>query len=98
VRVNAWGEGCEQDLEVIVGPWLDGILVPKAENGRAVQALDARLRQLEASRGLTAGAIDMVLIIESCAGLARVLEVAEASLRTSRLAFGAGDLTRDLGI
>src|SRR5438552_11435837 len=89
VRVNAWGEGCEQDLEVVVGSWLDGILVPKAENGRAVQAIDAQLRQLEARRGLAAGAIDMVLIIESCAGLDRALEVAEASPRTSRLAFRA---------
>lgn len=98
VRVNAWDDGCARDLEVVVGPWLDGILVPKAENARAVQAIDAQLRELEVKRDLTAGAIDMVLIIESCAGLARVLEIAEACQRTSRLAFGAGDFTRDLGI
>jgi len=98
VRVNAWDEGCMQDLEAVVGPWLDGILVPKAEDARTVQAIDEQLRRLETDRGLAAGTIDMVLIIESCAGLARVLEIAEASSRTSRLAFGAGDLTRDLGI
>src|SRR5439155_15463990 len=34
VRVNAWDEGCAQDLDVIVVPWLDGILVPKAEDAR----------------------------------------------------------------
>jgi len=98
VRVNGWDEGGAQDLDAIVGPWLDGILVPKVETARTVLAVDALLHQLESSRGLARGSVDMVLIIESCAGLARVLEVSEACRRTSRLAFGAGDLTRDLGI
>lgn len=98
VRVNPYGEGCAQDLAVVVGPWLDGILVPKAEEARTMQAIDAALLTLEAGCGLAPGTIDMVPIIESCAGMARVHEVAAATPRISRLAFGAGDFTRDLAI
>ncbi len=98
VRVNAYEEGCFEDLLAVVGPWLDGILVPKVEDAEASRAIDWALRHLEARHGMTQGTVDMVPIIESCTGLARVHEVASACRRTCRLAFGAGDFTRDLGV
>lgn len=98
VRVNGHGRGCTEDLKAIVGPWLDGIFLPKAEDAATLHAVDAELSELEQQRGIRPGAIDLVPIIESCAGLARVLEIAAATPRVSRLAFGAGDFARDLGI
>jgi len=98
VRVNSHGEGCSEDLKVIVGPWLDGILLPKVQSSATLHAVDAELSELERQRGMERGSIDLVPIIESCAGLARVLEIAEATPRVSRLAFGAGDFALDLGI
>lgn len=98
VRVNAYEEGCYHDLAVIAGPWLDGILVPKAEDARSLQAIDWALRQLETSCGMAPGTIDIVPIIETCAGIVNITQIAEATPRISRLAFGGGDLTRDMGV
>jgi len=98
VRINPIGEGGEDDLMIIVSGGLDGILLPKSEDAQTLLKADTLLSQLEASRGLPIGTVDLVPIIESCLGLSNVLEIARASPRVSRLAFGAGDLTRDLGI
>ncbi len=98
VRVNAYDEGCYHDLAAVAGPWLDGILVPKAEGAQSLQAIDWALSQLEARHGMAPGSIDMVPIIESCAGIANLAQIAGATRRISRLAFGAGDFTRDIGV
>lgn len=98
VRVNACEEGCYHDLATIVGPWLDGIMVPKAEDARSLQAIDWALRQLEINQGMAPGSIDIVPIIETCAGITNIMEVARSTPRISRMAFGGGDFTRDMGV
>lgn len=98
VRVNACEEGCYNDLAIIVGPWLDGIMVPKAEDARSLQAIDWALRQLEINQGMAPGSIDIVPIIETCAGITNIMEVARSTPRISRMAFGGGDFTRDMGV
>lgn len=98
VRVNAYEEGCYHDLAAIVGPWLDGIFLPKAEDACSMQSVDWALRQLEAACGMTPGTIDLVPIIETCAGVMRATEIAAATPRIRRLAFGGGDFTRDMGV
>ena len=42
--------------------------------------------------------MDLVPIIESAAGVANLREIARASTRVKRLAFGAADFTNDLGL
>ena len=98
VRVNAYDEGCYHDLATIVGPWLDGILLPKAQDAQSLQSVDWALGQLEISRGMAPGTIDIVPIIETCAGIANIAQIAGATRRISRLAFGGGDFTRDMGV
>lgn len=98
VRINGYEEGCYHDLLEIVGPWLDGILVPKAQDASSLQSIDWALRQLEVSQGMVPGSIDMVPIIETCAGVMNIASIARATPRISRLAFGGGDFTRDMGI
>lgn len=98
VRVNAYEEGCYHDLATIVGPWLDGIMVPKAEDAQSLRAIDWMLRQLEISHGMAPGSVDIVPIIETCAGITNIMEVARSTPRISRLAFGGGDFTRDMGV
>ena len=58
---------------------------------------------LEAERGLPAGAIDLMPIVETARGLVVLRDLARAAAalpsgRVRRLAFGAGDYTTDLGI
>lgn len=98
VRVNAYEEGCFHDLAAIVGPWLDGIMLPKAEDAQSMRSVDWVLRQLEAGCGMTPGTIDLVPIVETCAGVARAAEIGASTPRIRRLAFGGGDFTRDMGV
>ena len=51
VRVNAAEtEWCFGDMEVIVGPWLDGIVLPKLESAAMLRTIDWTLAQLESAR------------------------------------------------
>jgi len=84
------------DLVEVVRPGLDGIVLPKVESAADVGTADWLLAQLERERGLAAGAVDLVPIIESAAGVANLREIARASARVKRFAFGAADFTNDL--
>ncbi len=83
------------DLLAVVGPGLDGIVLPKAESAAQIATLDWLLTQLECERGLAAGAIEIAPIIETAAGLAALPAIAAASPRVRRLNFGAGDFSLD---
>jgi citrate lyase subunit beta/citryl-CoA lyase len=98
VRVNAmstpyaYGDFC-----AIVGPWLDGIILPKLESKEELFAADWLLGELERNAGLAQGSIDLLPIIETAKGEQALMEIATASSRVKRLSFGAGDYTLDLG-
>ena len=97
VRVNAFDTPfCQGDLAAVVGPGLDGIVLPKVETPDALLAVDGSIAELERQRGLTPGAIDLMPIIETAQGLEGVSAIAAARGRTHRLSFGAVDFARDL--
>lgn len=105
VRVNAMGTPwCYADLVEVVRPGLQGIVLPKVESAADLHAIDWLLANLERERGLAVGGIDLMPIIESAAGLARLDRVLQArglkpysgTWRVRRVAFGAADYARDL--
>ncbi len=103
VRVNALDTPfCYGDIMTVTGEWLDGIVLPKVERAADLVVADWLLSQLERERGLEPGAIDLLPIIETGAGLAAVDAIADvgagAGARIKRLSFGAGDFTRDMGM
>jgi len=99
VRVNAYDtEFCFGDICSIVSKDLDGIVLPKLESREELQAVDWLLKNLERERKLTEGSVELMPIIETAAGAARVRDIATTSSRVRRLAFGGGDYTRDLGM
>src|SRR5260221_3089975 len=99
IRVNAMStEFCHGDLAAVVGPGLDGIVLPKVEAPWQLQAADWLLAALERAAGLTPGAIDLIPIIEPGAGVAAVREIAASGTRIRRLAFGAGDYSVDMNL
>ncbi|MGR8947099.1 MAG: HpcH/HpaI aldolase/citrate lyase family protein [Gammaproteobacteria bacterium] len=99
IRVNAVDtEFCFQDLQNIVGPWLDGIVLPKVESASDYRMVDWVLGNLERDAGLDVGNIDLMPIIETAKGLAAAREIAACGGRIKRLSFGAGDYTRDLNL
>jgi citrate lyase subunit beta/citryl-CoA lyase len=99
VRVNAYStEWCYADIVAIALAGLDGIILPKVESADQLRSVDWLLANLERERGLPAGGIDLVPIIETAIGMSAVGSIAGSGSRTKRLAFGAGDYTLDLGM
>ena len=99
VRVNAHStEWCFADLMAVVRSGLDGIVLPKVESPDQLRAVDWVIGALERERGLTAGRIDLVPIIETALGMRDIGAIAASGTRVKRLAFGAGDYTLDLGM
>ncbi|MGH8667290.1 MAG: HpcH/HpaI aldolase/citrate lyase family protein [Burkholderiales bacterium] len=99
VRINGLStEWCYRDLTEIVQPGLDGILLPKAERASDLHTTDWLLRALERERGLAPGAVDLVPIIETGAGLAAIAEICGCGARHRRVVFGAADFTLDMNM
>jgi citrate lyase subunit beta/citryl-CoA lyase len=87
VRVNPLDGGLtEADLDVVMAAGPDGIMLPKSLGGADVQRLGVKLAVREADHGLADGA--------TLFGLA---SYAGASARLEGLAWGAEDLSADLG-
>ncbi|HEV2405966.1 MAG TPA: CoA ester lyase [Ktedonobacterales bacterium] len=96
VRINALTTPfAYDDLRAIVGPGLDAVIVPKVESAAQIATVDWLLSQLERAANLPDRTVEIMPIIETAAGLARMAEIATASPRLRRLNFGAGDFSLD---
>jgi len=99
VRVNAFDtEFCFADLQQMVAVGVDGIFLPKIEDGRQLFAAAWMISELERERGIAARSIDLVPIVETARGLRAIDEICTADTRVQRVAFGAGDYTTDLNM
>jgi citrate lyase subunit beta/citryl-CoA lyase len=101
VRVNATTTGLlAGDLEAVVRPALDAIILPKAESVEELQSVASMLDAHEAARGMKVGAVEIILQIESALGVYRCFEIIKASSRVTGTILGGakdGDLQNDLG-
>ena len=101
VRVHAAGHAAmEEDVRAVVGPWLDGLMLPKADDPSHIRRLDDALAGAERDRGLTVGATAVIPLVESCAGLRHTYAMCRASARIVAMAFSSGeegDFMADLG-
>jgi citrate lyase subunit beta/citryl-CoA lyase len=99
IRVNAFNtEFCYGDAVAVVGPGLDGIILPMVESREQIVAFDWLVGALERERGLSPGGIDIIPIIETGKGIANARAIAAAGTRAKRMAFGAGDYTLDMNM
>lgn len=99
IRVNAFDTGfCYGDAVAVVGPGLDGIILPMVERSEQIVAFDWLVGSLERERGLPPGGIDIIPIIETAKGIANARVIAAAGTRVKRMAFGAGDYTLDVNM
>ena len=99
VRINsAETEFYEGDLTAVIGPWLDGVILPKVETADQLLAADATMQELEIAYGLNPGRIDLIPIIETAKGLAAVSDISGCGSRIRRISFGAVDFAKDLGM
>ena len=99
IRINGTDTSfCYGDLKEIVGPWLDGIVLPKLEQPEQLFMVDWLLSQIERECGIEQRSIDILPIIETGLGVSNLKKICAKPCRMRRFAFGAGDFTRDVGI
>jgi citrate lyase subunit beta/citryl-CoA lyase len=99
VRVNALTtEWCYGDIVAIVQDGLEGIILPKVEHAHELRTADWLIGNLERERGIAAGTIDLIPIVETALGISNLSRICRSGTRTRRLAFGAGDFTLDMGM
>ncbi len=95
VRINREFE--EEDLDAVVIPGLNGIMIPKAETAEGIQRIDQMVTRLEKERALPAGKIYFDLIVETALGVINIERIAQASPRIDQMNIGQGDLSVDMG-
>jgi len=107
VRVNAPSSVfCFEDLNEVLHRGVEGVVLPKVESAADLHAIDWVIWNLERSRGIAEGSIDLMPQIETAAGVQRIDRVLQArSLRpyrgpwrVKRVAFGAADYAHELGL
>ncbi|HET7636107.1 MAG TPA: CoA ester lyase [Candidatus Limnocylindria bacterium] len=99
VRVNPAASGrLEGDVEAIVGPGLDAVLLPKVEHPDEVRDLERLLTAMEPGQGRAAEPVGIVIAIESARGVHLATEILTASDRIMAVMFGAEDFALDLGL
>lgn len=94
VRVST--EAMELDIDAVVTAALTGVFVPKADPEQVARAA-AALSRVEAERGLPAGSLRLIALVEHAEGLRDAAAVA-AHPRVDRLGLGEADLAADLGL
>jgi citrate lyase subunit beta/citryl-CoA lyase len=96
VRVNGTASGLlEADLAAVVGPGVDGIVLPKLESSAAADA-DEIIAERERATGIPVGSTWLVGIVETARGLVDVERLAEgAPARLAALCLGWADLALD---
>ncbi len=98
VRINAQADESAADLDAAVHPGVRALLVPKVEDGQALCALSSQVARLEAERGMAAGGVGFVVLVESAAGLLRAEAIARAEPRTLAMELGGEDFALSTGM
>lgn len=98
VRINAVSsEWFEPDLEALIRPGLEGLVLPKVEEVAEVLTADRILAEREAPAGLEPSSVRLLVAIESARGLLNASSIAACSPRVMGLMFGAEDFSLDIG-
>jgi citrate lyase subunit beta/citryl-CoA lyase len=97
---------CYRDLVETLHAQVDGVFLPKVESAADLHAVDWLMAALERERGIAEGSIDLVPMVETAAGVARVDRILQArslrpypgAWRVKRVAFGAADFSLEAGL
>jgi citrate lyase subunit beta/citryl-CoA lyase len=84
------------DLHACVWPGLAGVVVSRAESVAQMREIDELITRLEQQRGIPAGAVEIVVALETARGNQDGYEIAAASPRVAALTLGRADLVMDL--
>jgi len=98
VRVNKPFELLIADLDAAVAaePW--SLVMPKVESAAEVNVVDALIAEREIRYGIRPGSIHLQVLVETCVGLANVMEIASSSERVLSMTLGVEDLAKELEV
>jgi citrate lyase subunit beta/citryl-CoA lyase len=100
VRVNGVETGLlADDLAAVMDDRLEGVVIPKLEDADTLALVDDELRRLESDCGMEPGAVRVIPLVETAAGVMQVGAIAAAATdRVVTLMFGIGDFVADIGV
>jgi len=96
VRVNA--PLLHADLDASVWPGVRGIMLPQVASAAEVTAAVEQMTALERRRGLAAGSLELIVLLESARGVWDIRSIITASPRITQVGLDESDLACDLGI
>ncbi len=85
-------------FEGAVWPGIAGVLLCGAEDAASVIAAAASLKQVESRRGIPAGSLQIVPVLESALGVWNVRQIVTAAPRVTQVALDEASLNRNMGI
>ena len=100
VRVNSEPDRLADDLDAVVGPALDAVLVPQIVGPDDVRRVDDELAARETDRGLAVGHTAIMPLVETASAVRSAYEIATASPRVAYMGGATsrgGDLARSVG-
>ena len=99
VRINAIGHPrMDADLDAVVRPGLEGLVLPKVDTVAEARKVDAILTDRESKLRMPSGGIRLLIAIESPKGLLNAPAIAASSSRVTGLMFGAEDFGREIAL
>ena len=100
VRINALDTGlAEADMEAVVKPGLDGLVIPKADGAADIARIGHALDALEAKAGIAPGTVRLVVVAtETPRAIFNLGSYAPAHPRLAGLTWGAEDLGAAIGV
>ncbi len=99
VRINGFDTGlADRDIDAAVAAGAEGLMLPKASGGSDITRLDAKIAVAEAIHDIPDGRTRIVAIVtETAQAVFQTGTYRGASHRLSGMAWGAEDLSADLG-
>jgi len=97
-RINALGSGFEvEDLAAALSGRPDGIVIPKIESAGQIRWASQIIAGHEAQNGWPAGAICLLVVVETARGIVNLAQIVAADPRLQAVIFGAEDFAGDIG-
>jgi citrate lyase subunit beta/citryl-CoA lyase len=98
VRVNRPWRLLVRDVEAAVIPGVAALMLTKVDSAEHVWAVAEMVDELEAERGLSAGSMKFIVLVETANGFFRMEQIAKSHPRIIGLSLGAEDFAADVGM
>ena len=98
VRVNRPWRLLVRDLEAAVVSGVAAVMLTKVDSPEHVLACAEIVTELEAERGLPAGALKFIALVENAAGFFRIEQIAKSHPRVVGLSLGSEDFAANVGM